>query len=57
MFENIVPVITRNILGSRSIMLFGDNSTHVVQIIIISNNGNNGLTASQNGLILPVLFL
>lgn len=57
MFENKVPVRIKNSLGASMIIWLTEKNTQMVVIRHKYPNGISGRTASQNGLILPVLFL
>ena len=54
-FENIVPLRMKNILGSRFKMLLLDLKAQIVDTMKSENNGYNGRAASNKGYILPVL--
>lgn len=57
MFEKIVPIAKKIILGSLSIILLGEWTTQIVEIEKSTARGSRGLMASRNVRILPVLSL
>lgn len=57
MFEKIVPITKKIILGSFSMILLGECTTQIVEIVKSIVRGNRGLMASRNVRILPVLSL
>lgn len=56
-FEKIVPIAKKIILGSFSMILLGEWTIQIVEIIKSTAKGNKGLIASTNVRILPVLSL
>lgn len=57
MFENIAPLIMKNILGSRSRILVGDIFTHIKHNDTKTVKGINGRLPSRILKFLPVLSL
>lgn len=56
-FENIVPIVKKIILGSLSMILLSEWVTQYVAIEKNKIRGTNGLTASINVRFFPVLSL
>lgn len=57
MLENMVPVMKYMALGSTSMILLGDRSTHNDPNNMQIATGIKGLTASEKHRILPVRYL
>lgn len=57
MFENIVPIVKKIILGSVYIIWLGEFTTQTVEIVNKTVNGTSGLNASVGDSIFPVSSL